>query len=148
MARTKQPALDPTTPRGAEPAAQVFCLVHGVELRSNGWCGLGKAYASNAVCPFTCPICRGPLDWKGGCGRCHGCTTGEKADWTFPGDRYERDDDNPGHFEATLKAGRAACTPRENVGAMQLVQAVLAKKLALAEALGHLGTIFSGRETL
>lgn len=127
------------------PAPQLFCLVHGVELRG-AWCPVGQAYATSAPCPFVCPICRGSLDWHGGCDRCHGCTTGEKADWTFPGDRYERDDANPGHYVLTAKGGRASCTPRENVAAMQIMQAVLAGKITPAEAEEHLHTIFQGRE--
>lgn len=142
-------ALATTGPAGAQvitlETAPVFCLVHGAELRG-AWCPVGQAYATNAACPFACPICRGPLDWKGGCERCHGCTSGNKADWTFPGDRYERDEENPGHYRLAVKAGRASCTPRENVAAMQLVQAVLAKKLTVADAEAHLQTIFQGRE--
>lgn len=149
MAKRKLTAL---TPVSGDPvvllpheAPVYICMVHWVELRG-AWCPVGNAYATSAPCPFACPICRGPLDWKGGCERCHGCTTGNKADWTFPGDRYERDDDNPGHYKLTgLKAGRPACTPRENTAAMQLVQAVLAKKMTVTEAEGHLATIFGGR---
>jgi hypothetical protein len=126
----------------------LLCLVHRVELRGDGWCPIGDAYATNAPCPFVCPICRGPLNWTGGCNACHGCTTGDRADWTFPGDRYERDKKNPGHYVQVLKAGRAACTPRENIAAMQIVQAVLAKKLTVAEAERHLATIFQGRERI
>ena len=85
---------------------------------------------------FVCPLCRGPLDRVGGCLRCYGCTTGRKEDWTFPG-AYE-----------DLPAGRSSCTPRENVAAMQIVQAVLAKKMTVTEAEDHLATIFQGRERL
>jgi hypothetical protein len=143
--------------KGGDPAPlgitssteRVLCITHGVELRHDGWCPLGQAYATNAPCPFVCPVCRGPLDWVGGCVKCHGCTTGNKEDWTFPGDRYERDDDNPGHYRLTdLKAGRPSCTPRENIAAMQIVQAVLAKKMTVKEAEGHLAVIFNGRERL
>jgi hypothetical protein len=38
------------------------------------------------------------------------------------------------------------CTPVENAGAMQIVQAVLAKKMTVKEADEHLATIFQGRE--
>lgn len=145
MARRKgghPAALDP-----ASSTERVLCIAHGVELRHDGWCRLGQAYATNAACPFVCPICRGPLDWTGGCVKSHGCTTGNRNDWTFPGDRYERDDDNPGHYKLTdLKAGRPSCTPRENIAAMQIVQAVLAKKMSVAEAEDHLAVIFQGRE--
>ena len=143
MARSKRP--EPVG-QGPESAGPVFCIHHGVELRADGWCDTGQAYATNAVCPFACPICRGPLDWKGVCGKCHGCTTGNKVDWTFPGDRYERDERNPGHFMLTLKAGRVSSTPRENAGAAQIMQAVLAGKMSVKEAEEHLHNIFKGRE--
>lgn len=108
----------------------LFCLSHGVELRSNGWCSVGNAYATNAACPFSCPICRAPLDWVGGCARCHGCTTGDRRDWTFPGARYERDADNPGHYKLVAEPGRRSCMPLENAAAMQRVRAILTKALA------------------
>jgi hypothetical protein len=38
------------------------------------------------------------------------------------------------------------CTPVENAGAMQIVQAVLAKKMTVKEAEDHLAVIFQGRE--
>ena len=85
---------------------------------------------------FVCPLCRGPLDRVGGCLRCYGCTTGRKEDWTFPG------------ACDALPAGRPSCTPRENVAAMQIVQAVLAQHMTVTEAEGHLATIFKGRELL
>jgi hypothetical protein len=124
--------------------------------RSCSSCGARRERPTNAVvesnktaCPFVCPLCRGPLDWQGGCARCHGCTTGNKPDWTFPGDRYEPDPDNPGHYTLTdLRAGRPSCTPRENIAAMQIVQVVLAKHMTVQEAEGHLAVIFQGRERL
>jgi hypothetical protein len=38
------------------------------------------------------------------------------------------------------------CTPVENAGAMEIVQAVLAKKMTVKEAESHLAVIFQGRE--
>jgi len=51
------------------------------------------------------------LDWDGGCIRCHGCTTGRREDWTFPGDKYEI---QKGHWQRVADGPRLACTPEEN----------------------------------
>jgi hypothetical protein len=81
------------------------------------------AYPAQTPCPFACPICRAPLAWDGGCDACHGCTSGRREDWTFPGDRYELDD---GYWRK-VSGPRQACTPAENAAGFAAVRAILAK---------------------
>lgn len=76
---------------------------------------------------FACPICRGSLDWAGGCERCHGCTTGRREDWTFPGPRYELE---KGHWQKVAEGGRKACTPAENAKHMAELWAILGTDVA------------------
>jgi len=61
------------------------------------------------VLGVVCTLCRGPLDWDGGCNRCHGCTSGRREDWTFPGNKYELD---KGHWHRVC-GPRKALTPAE-----------------------------------
>jgi len=63
------------------------------------------------------------LAWDGGCERCHGCTTGRREDWTFPGDRYELD---KGHWQP-VDVPRKACTPEQNAAGFAAIRAVLGK---------------------
>jgi len=74
-----------------------------------------------SVLGVACPHCRGPLDWDGGCNRCHGCTTGRKEDWTFPGDKYEL---QKGHWQR-VEGPRRACTPEENAAGFAKLYDVL-----------------------
>lgn len=103
---TRIPARQSPIPTGTEA-----CLQCGTPLQSDGFCYQGNGYpylrrqrvqlvdqaweVRTLVfpCPFACPVCRHPLEWDGRCEACHGCTTADRADWTFPGDRYDRWDD-------------------------------------------------------
>lgn len=77
-------------PRLSEPssAPPVRCPIDGGPLGEHGLCERGGGYPVTTSCPFVCPLCRGHLDWTGGCQQCHGTTTGRRADWTFPGEGY------------------------------------------------------------
>jgi hypothetical protein len=88
------------------------CPADGAPLRENGWCTSGRGYALSAKCPFACPLCRQPLHWSGGCPHCHGCTTGDREDWTYPGDRWEVDDESK-HWRRVLVGARPATTKAE-----------------------------------
>lgn len=59
-----------------------------------GFCVRMGGFPFTLACPFSCPLCRGKLDWTGGCQSCHGTTTGKREDWTFPGDGYYTNDVN------------------------------------------------------
>jgi hypothetical protein len=88
---------------------------------ASGICSATGGYPATASCPLACPICRGLLSWDGGCERCHGCATGRRTDWTFPGDRYELD---TGHWQR-VDGPRAACTPEQNAAGFAAVGAIL-----------------------
>lgn len=99
-------------PRGkAEPEAPSRACDCGGMLDARGWCDRASGFTHLARCPYVCPLCRQPLTWEGGCGRCHGCTTGRREDWAFPGDRYEVTD---GHYRKVC-GPRQACSPAENI---------------------------------
>ena len=83
----------------------------------------GNQLYAPVPCPFHCPVCRGRLDWDGGCVRCHGTKTGERAEWCFPGDRYERDES---HWVKVASGPRMACSYEENQTAMANIKRILA----------------------
>ena len=71
------------------------CPYHdGVALGPDGYCPVATGYPLGVLRQDACPYCRATLEWDGGCLRCHGCGTGERRDWTFPGERYDRFDDH------------------------------------------------------
>jgi hypothetical protein len=89
-----------------------------------------------AGCPFACPICRGPLGWGGECLNCHGCRTGRRADWTFPGDTYEL---QGGHYRLVARGRTPVCSPEDNAAAMRTLRTILrrtAHEPAIVVALG------------
>lgn len=65
------------------------CWVEGARREEDGFCSTGNGYPRGMRCPFACPLCRHPLTWDGACFACHGTTTGQRENWTFPGDCYE-----------------------------------------------------------
>lgn len=68
--------------------ARPVCRACHAPLLASGLCSATGGYPVGMKCPFACPVCRGPLEWHGGCYACHGAMT--KADpWRFPGDRYD-----------------------------------------------------------
>lgn len=114
------------TPKGKTPAAlapagapgfQGTCPHDGAALIEGGFCPQAGGYPFGPACPFACPICRGKLDWTGGCYACHGTTRFGRHTWTFPGDRYDRHDEHGEplgdgrHWVLTVKG------PRECIGA-------------------------------
>lgn len=116
----------------------------GAALYASGLCAEAGGYPATAaltwwqdyehalpqVYRFTCPHCRGPLDWSGGCERCHGCTTGRRDDWAFPGDRYELE---KGHWQCVASGPRPACPPAANAAGLAEVRALLATMPALTD---------------
>lgn len=115
--RDREAAAQPS--KGKTPA---ICPADGARLQADGWCPQGNGYLAHMACPFACPICRQLLSWDGGCEHCHGCTTGEREDWTFPGDRYELD---AGHWQKILAGPRRACTREENAAGARTLAAIL-----------------------
>lgn len=84
----------PSAALAAGSTAERRCPYDGEGLRSDGFCVRGGGYPLGLECQTACPYCRGLLSWSGGCGRCFGTTTSaDRRTWTFPGDRYECDDE-------------------------------------------------------
>lgn len=81
----------------------------------------GEHYLTVA-CPFVCPSCRSKLTWEGACFTCHGTTTGNREDWTMPGDYYEREGV---HWVLAEKGPRPACGAAEYRERFREVMAVL-----------------------
>lgn len=130
------------------------CPHDGAILDTSGVCHLGGGYGYLAYrevllddnktdvrllarpCPFACPICREFLEWDGRCEKCHGCTSGSRDDWTFPGDRYDLFDDEGKPLPDGTKAGgqhwiktggpRKAVSASANAENLRLLQRVLA----------------------
>lgn len=100
-------------------------------MAADGFCMAGNGYPLGTACPFVCPICRQPLDWSGGCVSCHGCTTGKREDWTFPGDGYythEVDGKQIGdghHWVKGQDGPRPAATLAESQAAVRKIKAML-----------------------
>ncbi len=109
----------PEPERPAAPGPK-RCYCGGPRLAS-GICERTGGYPATYSCHFACPICRARLDWSGGCDQCHGCTSGRREDWTFPGDRYELTD---GHWH-WVDGPRKACTPEENAAGFAKIRAIL-----------------------
>jgi hypothetical protein len=116
----------------ADTAKPSQCATDGALLDPNGFCHAGHGFAPSADCPFTCPFCRHPLAWSGACEACHGCTTGRRDDWTFPGQRY---DFQAGHWrpDPTAPAGQPACAPEDNAAAARAINRMLGR-LVLPES--------------
>lgn len=95
---------------------------------NRGFCMRGQGYPMTEVCPFSCPICRKPLQWSGACYECFGTTTGRREDWSFPGDHFELQE---GHWVKVAEGARRACTQAENkAGARDLLRALAGSALA------------------
>lgn len=81
-----------------EPVPITHCPYHDppveLERRQLGWwCPAGQGYPLFLRRDEACPVCRRPLEWDGGCLACHGSPTGDRAEWCFPGQRYDRYDE-------------------------------------------------------
>jgi hypothetical protein len=126
---------DEPKPKGAkvelDAKKPAVCETDGSVLE-NGFCHAGGGYAKHWPCPFVCSICRGPLTWNGGCHRCHGCRTGERDDWTYPGDRYELD---AGHWRLVAKGPFPVASQEQNKAALRVVHDVWAKNITAEQ--GH-----------
>lgn len=122
--RSKQPS--DTKPEFAPEAPPRLTCDCG-SILVDGLCRTSGGYPATMTCPFSCPICRGPLSWAGACERCHGCTSGRREDWTFPGARYELE---KGHWQLVERiTGRAACAPEEQLAGLAEVRATLEDSL-------------------
>lgn len=121
------------------PSAAAWCPADGATLGPDGFCPRGRGYPLGRVCHFACPICRGMLDWSGGCEQCHGSYAGGRESWTFPGDRYDCYDDNgkpigDGRHWVKTDGPRKACTPAENMMHAREIQRILAKSALAAQS--------------
>lgn len=117
---------------GPVPTAPKRCRFDNTELMPDGFCLTGGGYPLGRTCPLVCPLCRGPLDWSGGCEQCHGCTTARREDWTFPGDRYDCFDDEgaaigDGQHWVKTDGPRPAVTAAQNAAGLRAVRHILAK---------------------
>lgn len=124
--------MKPSSSSFATREPLTVCPADHTTLRGDGWCATGQGYPLEWPCPFACPMCRGPLSWDGGCERCHGCTTGERVDWTFPGDRYDTHDDDgqplgDGRHWVKIDGPRAVLPPDQAKEQAQLIARVLAR---------------------
>lgn len=110
------------------------CPYHeGVSLAADGYCPVAGGYPLGVLRAESCPYCRAALEWDGGCLRCHGCGTGERRDWTFPGSRFDRFDDqgqpigDGQHWVLTdATTDRAAVSPEDASTRMAAIQRILA----------------------
>jgi hypothetical protein len=119
--RPAEPGRPP--PERVEWTKPESCPNDGALLDDHRYCHRGRGYAAGTECPFSCPLCRGPLGWAGDCQQCHGTTTGRREDWTFPGQRYEFDG---GHYKLVDPATmRPVCSPEDNAAAMRALRALL-----------------------
>ena len=132
----------PGAPTQLPASTRMTCPVDGAAM-VRGICTRGGGAPMTDRCPFACPICRKPLEWCGTCYSCHGAVTGSRADWTFPGDRYELED---GHWIKVLDGPRRACTPAENqAGARELLRVLAgAPMLRKRPGVEAPGVIFTG----
>ncbi len=131
---TKRPESSGSSPAPGRPRP---CWYDGTALDAQGFCSRGGGFPFGLSYPWSCPICRRTLEWDGACLSCHGSTTpADRRTWSFPGDRYERWDDqgrpigDGQHWVKVLVAPRAACTPEVN----QAESAMLARVLGAFDA--------------
>ena len=132
-------SLATTTAALATFAPARRCPFDGAPLEGDHFCPRGDGYPIGTVCPFACPICRQPLEWSGGCFACHGCTTGTREDWTFPGDGYythEMDGKQigDGHHWVKGQGPRRACSRDENRDGARAIVKILGSFLPFTEA--------------
>ena len=133
---------DPILPATGTKKSLCDC---GSPLLASGRCSDSGHYpASLTQPPFACPICRGSLDWQGGCHRCFGSPTpGDRNTWTFPGDDYEVS----GFHRVKVASGpRKCCTPAQSHAAGKIVQSVLDREVDLPTALGMLEEVMETGE--
>src|SRR5882724_1007382 len=90
----------------------------GASVLASGLCSETGCYpASMLACPLACPVCRGPLEWDGGCHRCYGALdTRRRVEWCFPGDRFEVQ----GLHRLKIEGPRRCCAPEENRAALDV----------------------------
>jgi hypothetical protein len=85
-----------------------------------GFCERGGGYPVSLICAFACPLCGKGLGWSGGCHGCHGTRSGQREDWTFPGDGYythsaRGEPIGDGMHYVKDQGPRLACSRAENV---------------------------------
>ena len=115
------------------------CPIDGTDLRADGLCAFGQGYPITMACPIACPFCRHALTWEGRCFSCHGCTSGQREDWTIPGDRYEL---VQGHWQLREKGPQRCSTVAENRAALRVVEAVYQRRKTEAEGRRALEGLF------
>ncbi len=123
-----------------DPKPRTHCPYHDppveLERRELGlWCPAGEGYPLFILRQEACPVCRRNLEWDGGCFACHGAASGERADWCFPGQRYDRYDDDGQpigdgqHWVKTYGApNRPAINKEDFTTGMAAIQRVFAAK--------------------
>ena len=136
MARRRN--LFPSSP--AASTVPTHCPYHEppveLERRQFGlWCPAGQGYPLFIRREEACPMCRRPLEWDGGCFACHGTETGQRADWVFPGQRYDHheEDGTPiGDGQHWVKVmgppGRPALTKEDYQSGLAAIQRVFAQR--------------------
>ena len=106
------------------------CPVDGGALEASGWCERGRGYPAGMACPFACPLCRHALTWDGRCFACYGTPTGERGEWTIPGDRYEL---AAGHWRK-VEGPQPCLSQAENRERVQALVRALIERMAMAMA--------------
>lgn len=139
---------------GAQWSGPRRCAIDGAELGTGDWCPEGQGYpiaarqdvrhparrgrdgdtperferqAYQAVVPvWACPVCRETMTWDGECDECHGSRTpGDRATWTYPGDRWTLE--AGGHYRLTAKGPRSVATEAEATVALAQLRAIGAR---------------------
>lgn len=123
---------EPKVREGKEAGRPRQCELDGGPLDARGYCSVANGFVAAAPCPFACPFCRHALTWEGKCFACFGCSSGQREDWTVPGDRYELD---KGHWYLVEKGPRAVCPYEQHVEALRIAQAVYQGALTVSQ--GH-----------
>lgn len=109
----------------------------GSSLDATGTCLMTGCYPGWLEAPpVSCPFCRGPLSWHGGCLRCYGTLTpSERESWSIPGDYYVLRDQ---HYQKVATGPRKVCSKGENLGAKRILDRVWLGQVTVEQALGLL----------
>ena len=133
-----------------------MCATDGADLGTDDWCPVGQGYpmaarqdvqrAATRLTPLrferrvlsevvpaqVCPHCRRRMTWDGGCSDCHGSSTpGDRATWTYPGDRWELDASR--HYQRIARGPRPVASEAEAVGVFAALRALRARHEPAAE---------------
>lgn len=114
------------------------CPFDGTRLETSGpdrgFCERGGGYPVSLNCAFACPLCGQSLGWAGGCHHCHGTRTGQREDWTFPGDGYYTHTETgapigDGLHYVKQQGPRVAASMAENVRGAKAIGRIMAQRL-------------------